>query len=210
MRTYGSGGGYKGSLHWSPSARVLDALDEAFHLSFGSIEPTYKRIYLALDVSGSMTSYRIAGTPLVARDATAAMAMTLARVEPNHYVAGFCDKMVDLPISPRQRLDDVMDVVHRSDFGATAISLPMLDALKRGMEIDAFVVMTDYELNAGPMHPIQAIQEYRSKTGIPAKLVTVGMVSTEFGIADPDDAGMLDVVGYDTATPQVISDFLSG
>ena len=28
-----------------------------------------------------------------------------------------------------------------------------------------------------------------------------------FTIADPNDAGMLDVVGFDTATPQVISDF---
>jgi hypothetical protein len=29
-----------------------------------------------------------------------------------------------------------------------------------------------------------------------------------FSIADPDDAGMLDVVGFDTATPHVISDFI--
>ena len=28
------------------------------------------------------------------------------------------------------------------------------------------------------------------------------------GIADPDDAGMLDVVGFDTASPAVISDFV--
>jgi 60 kDa SS-A/Ro ribonucleoprotein len=28
-----------------------------------------------------------------------------------------------------------------------------------------------------------------------------------FSIADPNDAGMLDVVGFDTAIPSVISDF---
>jgi 60 kDa SS-A/Ro ribonucleoprotein len=33
------------------------------------------------------------------------------------------------------------------------------------------------------------------------------MVATEFTIADPHDAGMLDVVGFDTATPQVMADF---
>jgi 60 kDa SS-A/Ro ribonucleoprotein len=33
------------------------------------------------------------------------------------------------------------------------------------------------------------------------------MVANQFSIADPDDAGMLDVVGFDTATPTVIGDF---
>jgi 60 kDa SS-A/Ro ribonucleoprotein len=46
--------------------------------------------------------------------------------------------------------------------------------------------------------------------GIGAKLVVVGMTSNGFTIADPDDAGMLDVVGFDTATPAVIADFATG
>jgi 60 kDa SS-A/Ro ribonucleoprotein len=36
------------------------------------------------------------------------------------------------------------------------------------------------------------------------------MVSNGFSIADPADPGMLDVVGFDTATPQLISDFARG
>jgi 60 kDa SS-A/Ro ribonucleoprotein len=44
--------------------------------------------------------------------------------------------------------------------------------------------------------------------GIAAKLVVVAMSSDGFSIADPDDAGVLDVVGFDTATPRVISDFI--
>lgn len=32
------------------------------------------------------------------------------------------------------------------------------------------------------------------------------MVSNGFSIADPNDARMMDVVGFDTATPQVIRD----
>jgi 60 kDa SS-A/Ro ribonucleoprotein len=35
----------------------------------------------------------------------------------------------------------------------------------------------------------------------------VGMTSNEFTIADPEDAGMLDVVGFDTAAPAVMADF---
>jgi 60 kDa SS-A/Ro ribonucleoprotein len=33
------------------------------------------------------------------------------------------------------------------------------------------------------------------------------MVSNGFTIADPNDSGMLDVVGFDTATPSIIADF---
>jgi len=36
------------------------------------------------------------------------------------------------------------------------------------------------------------------------------MVSNGFSIADPDDGGMLDVVGFDTATPEIMSDFVRG
>ena len=43
--------------------------------------------------------------------------------------------------------------------------------------------------------------------GIPAKLVVVAMVANEFTIADPQDAGMMDVVGFDSAAPALIADF---
>jgi 60 kDa SS-A/Ro ribonucleoprotein len=43
--------------------------------------------------------------------------------------------------------------------------------------------------------------------GIGAKLVVIAMTSNGFTIADPNDAGMLDVVGFDPTTPAVIADF---
>ena len=52
--------------------------------------------------------------------------------------------------------------------------------------------------------------DYRRASGIDARLIVVGMVSNGFSIADPADPGMLDVVGFDTATPQLISDFARG
>ena len=46
--------------------------------------------------------------------------------------------------------------------------------------------------------------------GIPAKLVVAGMAPSGFSIADRNDAGMLDVVGFDTAAPQVLAEFAAG
>jgi 60 kDa SS-A/Ro ribonucleoprotein len=58
------------------------------------------------------------------------------------------------------------------------------------------------------IHPYQALNDYRQKSGRPAKLIVVGMTSNGFTIADPDDVGMLDVVGFDLSVPNVIADFI--
>ena len=72
------------------------------------------------------------------------------------------------------------------------------------------MIYTDNETWAGEIHPHQALIEYRRKMGIPARLIVVAMTATGFSIADPEDAGMLDVVGFDTAVPNLISEFSRG
>ena len=85
----------------------------------------------------------------------------------------------------------------------------MLWAIQQRVEADAFLIYTDSETWAGKTHPTTALQQYRQAFGIGAKLVVVGMVSNGFSIADPNDAGMLDIVGFDTAAPAVMSDFIA-
>jgi len=184
---------------------------------------------LALDVSGSMTYGEVAGSPgLTPRDASAALALVTAATEQQVEIVGFfagrggyrkagralhrgyVDGLTPLAVSPRQRLDDVVKTVSDLPFGGTDCALPMLYARVLQREIDTFVLFTDSETWAGDVHPVQALRDYRSASGIDARLVVVGMVSNGFSIADPGDPGMLDVVGFDTATPQLISDFARG
>lgn len=209
LRTYAAGHGDKGALVWTPEPRVVDALDRAFYASFQTIEPTGKRWLFGVDVSGSMSfpASRIAGTPIFARDAAAALALLTASTESQCHVMGFADSFRDLGISPRQRLDDVLTRMTCVDFGSTDCALPMVYARERKIPVDVFVVLTDSETYVGPEHPTVALRRYRTEMGLAAKLIVVGMVATEFTIADPHDAGMLDVVGFDTATPQVMADF---
>lgn len=230
LATYEQGHGERGKLSWDPSAQVVDALNAAFYAAFGNVEPSAKRMCLCLDLSNSMCSSTIAGIPgLTPRKAAAAMALVTAAREPNHVVLGFTAHGGDavqfpgvssedlplacasLPISASQRLPDVLRSIEQHalhhEFGGTDCSLPMRWALERKVPVDLFVVYTDSQTWAGDIHPIQALQQYRERMGIPAKLVVVGMTSGRFSIADPDDAGMLDVVGFDTATPQLIADF---
>jgi 60 kDa SS-A/Ro ribonucleoprotein len=205
---------YKENKNASP--KIIDALNDAFYLAFGAVEPSNKRMLLALDVSGSMTSPDIAGMKGVSpRVGSMAMALITAAVERNHEFLAFSSSggswgrsgVVKINISPKQRLDDVINQTDRLPFGGTNCALPMIWAQENQVPVDTFVIYTDNETWAGSIHPHVALQNYRQKTGIPSKLVVVGMTSTGFSIANPDDSGMLDVVGFDTATPQVISNF---
>jgi 60 kDa SS-A/Ro ribonucleoprotein len=83
----------------------------------------------------------------------------------------------------------------------------MLYAAELKLPVDLFCVYTDNETWHGNVHPHQALRQYRDQMGIAAKLAVVGMTATECSIADPTDAGMLDVVGFDTATPALLADF---
>lgn len=209
LLTYASGRGVRSSNEWDAIGSICDALDKSFYLSFGNVEPTNKRLMLALDVSGSMGSGMVGGVPnLTPRVASGAMALITASTESNYMIMGFSDKFVPLSISPRQRLDDVYRNISNLPFEHTDCAIPMVYALKNQLPIDAFIVYTDSETWFGKIHPFQALRNYRKKMQIPAKLIVVGMVANDFTIADPSDAGMLDVVGFNTDTPNAINDFI--
>lgn len=231
LMTYRQGHGDKGKLSWSPSGKIIDALDEMFYLSFPNVEPTGKRTMNALDVSGSMTSPAM-GLPMSCREVTAALAMVTVRTEPEHVTVGFTggghgyggysyhhggrtfqadpSGLDVLDITKKQRLDDVVAKISNLPFGRTDCALPMVVAKQRKWPIDTFVIYTDNETWVGSVHPFQALQDYRNAMGIDAKLVVVSITPTKFSIADPRDPGMLDVSGFDSAVPTLISDFSAG
>jgi 60 kDa SS-A/Ro ribonucleoprotein len=208
LKVYEQGHGERGKLSWTPVREIVDALDAAFYAAFRAAKTTNKSHLLALDVSGSMTCGAIAGVPgLTPRVASAAMALVTAKVEEQFSAVAFSTTLTPLGISPRQRLDDVLKVVESLPFGGTDCAQPMLWATANRVPVDTFVIYTDSETWAGAVHPHQALEQYRQKLGRAAKLVVVGMTSTGFSIANPDDAGMMDVVGFDAAAPQVMADF---
>lgn len=211
LRTYASGKGQRGSLSWPVDGQVVDALSDAFHLAFEAVEPTGKRVLLAVDVSGSMDWSHCAGAEsLTCAEGAAALALVTAKVEKDVSVKALSSTLRDLGISPRQRLDDAIGLVTRMNFGATDCALPMKWALENCNKVDAFVILTDNETWFGDTHPCVALRKYREASGVDARLVVVAMAGGHFSIADPKDPGALDVVGFDAATPRLISEFIAG
>lgn len=195
---------------WEPLPQIVDALDQAFYLAFDAVEPTGKRICVAVDASRSMDD-PISGMLMSCREAAIALALTIVSTEPGSVTLGFTTKVRSVAISARQRLTDAMRLFEQCIVPeGTDASLPFLWAGNEGAKFDAFVLLTDSETWAGRVHPSQALEAYRRLSGIPAKMVVIGMVSNGFSIADPTDAGQLDVVGFDTSVPQALSAFIRG
>jgi 60 kDa SS-A/Ro ribonucleoprotein len=379
MLTYKKGAGDKGSLVWSPNPNIIAALDKAFKLAFQNITPTGKRIKIALDVSGSMSSAYCTGSPVVscAIGSVAMMMMTLyvergvappngaatlesaapgatppparggattvpdsavggrdplwkttllpdgrtlyentktnecqfhkpqgvpppnggatldSKVKPSaapsrpptlteykatkkylghpdaqpaatetrpsfgysssyysspptpylpelypspqsvaggrnppsnvticafsntlteltNAIVGYMDATIDPTTGlPTMTIDDALKLVEMP-FSSTDCALPMVRALERREHVDAFVIYTDSETYMGKIHPQAALEQYRAATGINAKLIVVGMTSNCLTIADPKDLNTLNLAGFDTATPRLINDFISG
>ena len=211
LRTYSSGRGVRSAATWTVSNKTVEALDEAFELSFGAVEPAGTRHLLGLDVSGSMNCGEIAGVPgLTPNVASAALAIVAARTEPWTAIMGFDNGIRELGVTARDSILDATKKVSGINCGGTDCALPMIWALANKVNVDTFVVLTDSETWAGKIQPVQALVKYRQATGINAKLIVVGMTSTGFTIADPTDAGMLDVVGFDGAAPALMAKFAKG
>ena len=207
LKTYGLGQGIKGSLTWDADQSVLAALDSAFYATFDAVEPTGKNFLLGVDVSGSMSWTNCVGAGVLqCCEAAAVMAMLAVRTETNTYVHGFNDGFVDLGITASDSLTDACHKVQLNNFGGTNVATPMEYADRHGLDVDVFCIYTDNETNCG-YHPHQALATYREHYNANAKLAVFGLAQTDVSVADPDDAGQMDFVGFDAAAPTLLADF---
>lgn len=217
-KTYSSGNGVKGSQSWKTSSIVQNTLTKTFLKAFRNVDPTGKNFMIGLDVSFSMDTPCM-GCPISCREASAALALMLYEIEPNVSVRGFSAASVsgsgfhnfDPNLRHGMTLKQFIEATSTS-FGSTDCSLPMRRAIDEGSKhYDVFIIMTDNETFAGPIHPQVALENYRKFANKPdAKLIVIGMTANFLTIADPNDRNTLNLAGFDTAIPEIISMFVRG
>lgn len=208
LGVYRNGRGRRGKLEWRAVPAICQALDAAFYASFDHLDVGQSRTVLALDISGSMSCGSCAGlTGLTPREASAAMAMAIARSEERYRIVGFSHKLIELPISRSMDLGTVLDTISGLPFGSTDCALPMRWAREQELDVDHFVVLTDNETWYGPERPDVALRRYRQARMPQATLAVCAMTSASFSIADPDDPGMLDICGADANLPRLLREW---
>ena len=228
--TYRNGSGNRGHNSWMVDSDIVKTLEEMFYLSFKNVEPTGKRICFLIDCSGSMGCQSLCEGVTCAESA-ALLSMIFARSEttgdssPDHsfylftskkkvcyggYAGGGNTGLTDVSdiIDADADFNTVLKSCQRSDWGMTDISMGILEALKYKRKYDAFVVITDCDVNSG-IKPSEAMKQYRAGMKMPnTKLVVVGTQGADYTIADPKDPLMMDMVGFDSHGPKILQDFI--
>ncbi|WP_433431351.1 TROVE domain-containing protein [Nonomuraea sp. CA-141351] len=195
---------------WQPVPAVLDALEETYELSFGSVEPSGKRLLVAVDSSGSMSYGHVyaGGSPLgTAYEVGCAMAVMLSRIEKGNVHVIDVDTTVHASkVTPRTNLREIAS--WQPSGGGTDLSLPFTWASEKRLDADGIVMFTDSETWAGRSHPAQAIEAYRRKINPLARVVVAAMTAAGYSIGDPGDDGVLNVAGLDASLPLVVNGFV--
>lgn len=194
---------------WAPVPAILDALEETYELSFGSVQPSGKKLLVAVDSSGSMGQIvHAGGSPLgSAYHVGCAMAVMLARIEKgNVHVIDVDTRVHPSKVTPRTNLREI--VRWQPSGGGTDLSLPFAWATREQMNVDGIVVFTDSETWAGRAHPSQALRAYRGSVNADARVVIAAMTAVGYSIGNPSDPGVLNVAGLDASLPLVVNGFI--
>lgn len=206
---YEAGHGVRGSKTWTATPQVVMALDDAFYGSFDNVTPTGKRGMIALDVSASMTWSNIGNVPnFTPRIASAAMALVTVRTEQDTTVTAFSSGITELPwFHQKATLDSVIYKLDRIPPAGTDCGLPMRYAKNNYRDYDYFIVYTDSDTYGKPKNDLD---NYRAVQVSDARFICVGMVSNNFTLSDPNDPLSMDVVGFDSSAPAIMSEFIRG
>lgn len=212
-KTYAAGKGELGKMTWTVDRTLADILSTTFKLAFGNVSKSGKKMMFGLDVSGSMSCACAGASSVTCREGSTALALIQVAVEgtANVYVRGFSSTLYNFDGKIRPEMT-IQQAITATDvpFGPTDCALPMVAALKERIHVDVFVVYTDSETYAPTIHPQVALEEYRKQMRIDAKLIVVGMVGNSLTIANPADPNTLNLAGFDTATPELITQFSKG
>ncbi|MEV4004231.1 TROVE domain-containing protein [Actinomadura sp. NPDC049753] len=214
LRVYGAG---RAQPHpradvqfWSLVPAIVDALEEAYELSFGHMEPSGRRLLVAVDSSGSMSFRHVTsgGAPLGScYEVANAMAVILNRIERgNCHVIDVDTQVHASQVTARTNLREISR--WRPSGGGTDLSLPFQWAQRQRLEVDGMVVFTDNETWAGRQHASQALDAYRQTVNGDVRVVLAAMAANGHTVGDPRDEGVLNMAGLDASLPMVVNGYI--
>lgn len=204
MKNYARGFGDKGSLTWTPNQKIVDALEEAFELSFKTVEKTNKNILVAVDISGSMSA-QINKMNLSAKEAASALSLTFVKSEPNVDLIWFDTQAYKPKIGARSSYNEVL--ANTPNGGGTDCSLAYSYAIQAPQMYDAIIMLTDNETWAGKDHTVQLFERYK-KVNPNCKHIVVGMAANNYSVLVDSNPNVLHVAGFDLSIPALINNFI--
>ena len=143
IKVYGQGRGIKGDGVWTPSQKILEAMETTFKLAFKNVDPTNKNYVIGLDISGSMSSMANMNIPMTCRELSSTFAWLINEIEPNCLIVAFNNGFKVLTPNQYKSISSMMKVGWEG--GMTDCAQPILYATEKSVDADVFVIITDNE-----------------------------------------------------------------
>ncbi|KAK3102549.1 hypothetical protein FSP39_012112 [Pinctada imbricata] len=195
---------------WSINEAVRRCLWAAFCTSYEMFHPTGKNLLVALNINTRMLCPVIASPALSSKMAAVAIAKIFHEVEGNQRVN--CIKFD----SSSEAVDMTRDVVTITETfprveGQTDFTVPFTYARNGGLNVDAFVILSDF-VNDDQIGKLRrGLSDYCAQhVGRRIKLVIIGLTSTELSEVDPEgEENLLVVPGIDINSLRKVTDFIA-
>lgn len=195
---------------WSPVGHIVDALDDAYERSFAVAEKIPQRLVVAVDRSGSMSWPVQHGATALgsAYHVASATAQSLLRTCDSSWSVEFDQQCHSSRLRRNMSLGEVLRMPHGG--GGTDVAAPIAWALQNRVSCDGFVILTDSETWAGRRHAHDVLADYRQSVNPAARVIVVSTTAVQGTIVDPADPGVLNIAGFDSALPTLVSGYLAG
>lgn len=204
-------GARKGGLEkYEPVPRIANILERSMELAWQFVGATDKRIFLALDVSGSMSGNISDTVPVRLCEVAAALALQVVKKERNYFIGGFSDYFKPLKFFSSMSIANASAEILQNNFGATDAAVGYRFAMRNKIEVDTFINLTDNCTWAGNQHPSQALAEYRQSINKNAKAIYITLAPHgETTLVDPRDPCSWDFIGFDANLFNAIQDVVT-
>lgn len=197
------------ALTWTPNASVVNALEAAFIRMLAFPTPTGKRILIGIDVSSSM-QLPCGTTGLSYGELATALALPFLHGEPPAGVIGFADRTYPLAGLKDLTVSQALAYVQKSCRHSMTNAGACIEwAAQNQVGVDAVILITDSAINSG-LAVIPALDAYRRRFNIDTKLVVMNLGLSDFSVADPSRNDNLDIAGFDSAVPGILTQFITG
>lgn len=194
---------------------IPEALDKLFYASYVNLPHLRgKRVLICVDVrSVDGTAWRCAS--VTTRKSMCAIILSLLNAEggdvkvvtwhgelPNR-------SMVDINVRKRMKIDQVDEVLSKTQKGAIDYARPIKWAEQNNNKFDSILVLSGIHTHVEKQRLLAALHKYRTRINPNLRYIACVPGKYNLSIADKNDARMLDVGGFDQKTAWMIASFIN-
>jgi len=189
---------------------VTQRLWDGIYYAIPNMKPTNRKILLAYDHSGSMTSpVDFAGVMMAPADMQVILGLLYTKVEPATLSISFGTSVKEHSFTPSTTLDEITNAIPKYGEG-TDCSLPIKWLLDKKLKVDALIEFTDQMSWFGTGHVSEWAKKYRQEVNPDFRFVIYQMQPYPTQLTDKNDPLSMGVVGLDTSAVELVGAFLRG